>query len=52
MLEKRNSNSDERIDLLERFYYIFPDAKVAYLTGDREFIGKSWLSYLLIEPTI
>lgn len=53
MLEKQgNSNSDERMDLLERFYSIFPDAKVAYLTGDREFIGKSWLSYLLIELVI
>ena len=53
MLEKKgNSHSDERMDLLERFYSIFPNAKVAYLTGDREFIGKAWLSYLLIEPTI
>ena len=40
------------MDLLDRFYHVFPDAKVAYLTGDREFIGKPWLSYLLIEPTI
>ena len=53
MLEKKgNSHSDERMDLLDRFYSIFPDAKVAYLTGDREFIGKAWLSYLLIKPTI
>lgn len=53
MLEKKgNSNSDERMDLLERFCSIFPNAKVAYITGDREFIGKPWLSYLLIEPTI
>ena len=53
MLEKKgNSNSEERMDLLDRFYQVFPDAKVAYLTGDREFIGKPWLSYLLIEPTI
>ena len=53
MLEKKgNSNSDERMDLLELFYYIFPNSKVAYLTGDREFVGKSWLWYLLLEPTI
>ena len=53
MLEKKgNSNADERMDLLERFYSIFPNAEVAYLTGDREFVGKSWLSYLLLEPTI
>ena len=30
---KGNSNSDERMDLLDRFYEIFPDAKIAYLTG-------------------
>ena len=53
MLEKKgNSNGDERMDLLDRFYNLFPDAKVAYLTGDREFIGKQWLTYLLIEPVI
>ena len=53
MLNKKgNSNGDERMDLLDRFYDIFPDAKVAYLTGDREFVGKQWLTYLLIEPTI
>lgn len=53
MLEKKgNSHSDERMDLLERFYQIFPDAQVSYLTGDREFIGKPRLSYLLLDPMI
>ena len=53
MLNKKgNSNGDERMDLLDQFYAIFPDAHVAYLTGDREFVGKQWFSYLLIEPTI
>ena len=53
MLNKKgNSNGDERMDLLDRFYDVFPDAKIAYLTGDREFVGKQWLTYLLIEPTI
>ena len=53
MLDKKgNSNSDERMDLLDRFLLVFPDAKVAYLCGDREFIGREWLTYLLIEPTI
>jgi hypothetical protein len=48
MLDKRgNSNSDERIDLLERFERVFPNAKVRCLTGDREFVGKEWCSYLL-----
>jgi hypothetical protein len=53
ILEKKgNSNGDERMDLLERFDNLFPNAEVAYLTGDREFIGKRWLTYLLIEPMI
>ena len=53
MLEKKgNSNGNERMDLLDRFYSIFPDTEVAYLTGDREFVGKQWLTYLLIEPAI
>ncbi|NEO88578.1 MAG: IS4 family transposase, partial [Spirulina sp. SIO3F2] len=53
MLDKQgNSNSGERMDLLDRFEALFPNAKIAYLTGDREFIGKEWLSYLLIEVPI
>ena len=53
MLNKKgNSHGDERMDLLDRFYDIFPNADVAYLTGDREFVGKQWLTYQLIEPTI
>lgn len=53
MLNKKgNSNGDERMDLLDQFYDVFPNAEVAYLTGDREFVGKLWLTYLLIEPTI
>jgi len=53
MLDKKgNSNSNERMDLLERFEQIFPDVKVAYISGDREFVGKEWLTYLLIEPAI
>ena len=53
MLDKKgNSNSDERINLLERFEQIFPDTEVAYISGDREFVGKEWLTYLLIEPAI
>jgi hypothetical protein len=53
MLEKKgNSSSDERMDLLDRFDQIFPHAQIAYLTGDREFVGQQWLTYLLIEPTI
>jgi hypothetical protein len=52
-LEKKgNTNSLERMDLLDQFKEIFPDAEIAYLCGDREFIGQEWLTYLLLEPMI
>jgi hypothetical protein len=50
--KKGNSNSDERMDLFDRFREIFPDAQVAYLGGDREFIAQEWLTYLMLEPLI
>lgn len=53
MLDKKgNSNSDERMDLLDRFEQIFPNTEIAYISGDREFVGKQWLTYLLLEPAI
>ena len=53
MLEKRgNSNSEERMDLLDRFITQFPEVKVKYLTADREFIGTAWFSYLMLSPAI
>lgn len=53
MLDKKgNSNSSERMDLLDQFWQIFPDSQVSYVCGDREFIGKEWLTYLMIEPEI
>ena len=51
MLDKKgNSNTDERIDLMERFYELFPHVQVRCLTTDREFVGSDWLSYLLLAP--
>jgi hypothetical protein len=50
--KKGNSNSDERMDLIDKFREVFPDAEIAYICGDREFIGKEWLTYLMLEPTI
>lgn len=41
-----NSHTTERIDLLSRLRAIFPDMKIAQLTGDREFIGQAWMTYL------
>jgi hypothetical protein len=40
MLDRKgNSHQGERIDLLDDFLTVFPEIEVAYLTGDREFVG-------------
>lgn len=53
MLDKRgNSNSTERLLLIEEFCLLFPDVQLDYLTADREFIGEDWFAYLLtMNPT-
>ncbi|MGK7909541.1 MAG: IS4 family transposase [Synechococcus sp.] len=51
LLEKRgNSNTLERMDLMGRFLEHFGEANVAYLCGDREFVGQLWFSYLKAAP--
>lgn len=53
MLDKKgNSNSQERSDLLDRFFEVFPEVEVAYLTADREFIGVKWFEYLLEQAAL
>ena len=48
LLPKRgNSNTQERIKLMERFIAIFSIEKIQCLTADREFLGQAWFSYLL-----
>ena len=42
-----NSNTEERISLMERFLSIFGKGKISCLTADREFVGQEWFSYLL-----
>ncbi|MGI2906610.1 IS4 family transposase [Tolypothrix sp. VBCCA 56010] len=46
LANRSNSYSYQRKALLHRFKRIFPNQGIAYLTADREFIGKDWLSYL------
>jgi hypothetical protein len=47
MLDKQgNSHQGERIDLLDDFLTVFPEIEIAYLTGDREFVGHLWTDYL------
>lgn len=53
MLDKKgNSNTEERVDLLEEFCELFPEAEIAYLTANREFLGKDWFAYLLQQALI
>jgi hypothetical protein len=50
--KKGNSNSDERMRMMETFTKRFPTAVVSYLCADREFIGQAWVRYLLLEPAL
>ena len=53
ILEKKgNSNSDERMRFIEEFNRLFPEAEIAFICGDREFIGQAWMRYLLLEPSM
>jgi len=48
LLEKKgNSNTEERIALLNRFVNTFGIEKIDYFTADREFRGGEWFRYLI-----
>lgn len=47
MPDKGNSETLERIQLLERFTQGFEVGRVLSLAGDRECIGDRWFAYLL-----
>ena len=42
-----NSNTAERVALVERFVASFGTDKIAFLCADREFVSKRWLAWLL-----
>lgn len=42
-----NSNTSERIDLLQRFMNVFGTECIGAILADREFIGKEWIDYLI-----
>jgi len=47
MLDKRgNSNSQERIHLINRFIGLFGKEVIKSVVADREFVGKDWLAFL------
>jgi hypothetical protein len=45
--KKGNSNTKERIELMDQCLAIFGSYKIQYLTADREFIGEEWFRYLI-----
>lgn len=50
MLDKRgNSNTKERIDLLDRYISLFGTETIDCIVADREFVGEEWLNYLNIN---
>ena len=47
MLDKRgNSNSQERIELINRFIRLFGRQVIESVVADREFVGEKWLEFL------
>lgn len=48
--KKGNSNTAERIELMNRFLRLFGSDRIQCLVADREFVGKRWVEYLLDQP--
>jgi len=47
ILEKKgNSNTAERIAIMEEFIQLFGPSSILYLCADREFVGGRWFNYL------
>jgi hypothetical protein len=47
MLDKRgNSNTHERIEIMERYIKLFGNETIDCLLADREFVGEYWIDYL------
>lgn len=42
-----NSNSTERINIIQKFINVFGVENIQELTADREFIGKVWVDFLI-----
>ncbi len=44
--KKGNSNTQERIELMNEYIEWFGVDNIEYFTADREFVGKHWIAYL------
>jgi hypothetical protein len=52
MLDKRgNSDTDERIEIMERYIRLFGAETIDCLLADREFVGARWINYLNTNNT-
>ena len=50
VLEKKGcSDTQERIELLEKYLKLFGKETISFVTADREFIGRDWFRYLRRE---
>jgi hypothetical protein len=49
LTKRGNSNTQERIRLIERFLKVFGVDKIQTLTADREFVGFKWFNWLIKE---
>jgi hypothetical protein len=45
--KKGNSNTAERIDLIDQFVSIYGVDKISGFLADREFVGEKWFDYLI-----
>ena len=47
MMDKRgNSNTEERMELVQRFISLAGKDSIAHLMADREFVGSEWFAFL------
>lgn len=47
--KKGNSNSMERIELINRFIRLFGAERIDCIVADREFVGQEWLDFLNVN---
>jgi hypothetical protein len=47
--KKGNSNAAERIDLMKMFIQVFGAERIGSFMADREFIGKTWIDFLVAQ---
>ncbi len=46
MPKQGNSNTEVRIQIINRSIKLFDKQTINYLAADREFIGEHWINYL------